>query len=113
MPKTDFVDYVVSDLFAGWPGVRTRAMFGGHGVYKDEAMFGIIDDDVLYFKVGEANRRAYEEAGSRPFSYRAKNRKKAVVMSFWEVPAEVMDDRDAIRRWAEAAVRASRQKATR
>jgi len=110
MPKTDFVDYVVSDLLGEWEGVRARAMFGGYGLYKEDTIFGIIVDDVLYFKVGDANRKAYEAAGSRPFEYQAKGRAKPVRMSYWEVPAEVMDDRGEIRRWAEAARRVSLMK---
>ncbi len=110
MPKTDFVDYVVSDLLGEWEGVRARAMFGGYGLYKDDVIFGIIVDDELYFKVGDANRKVYEAAGSRPFEYQAKGRSKPTQMSYWQVPADVMDDRGEIRRWAAAARKASLKK---
>ena len=33
----------------------------------------------------------------------AKGRAKPIVMSYWEVPAQVMDDREEIVRWAQAA----------
>ena len=47
--------------------VTGRSMFGGHGLYCDGRFFGIIASDVLYFKVDDTNRRAYEDAGMKPF----------------------------------------------
>lgn len=99
MGKSDFVQYVVEDLLSGVKGVSARAMFGGHGVYRDGVIFGIVVDDVLYFKVGKTNLKQYEAAGSSPFTYLAKGRKK-VAMSYWEVPANVLDDRTALAEWA-------------
>ena len=39
------------DLFADFCPVTTRAMFGGHGVYRDGVIIGIVIDDTLYLKV--------------------------------------------------------------
>ena len=105
MPRSDFADYVVQDLLSDMPGVRSRAMFGGHGIYQEDRMFAIIVDDQLYFKVGDKNRKDYERLGSKPFTYKARNR--TVKMSYWEVPADILDDRREITRWAEAAVQVS------
>ena len=99
MTQSAFVDYVVHDLLSGVDGVRARAMFGGYGIYRDEVMFAIIVDDVLYFKVDDTNRGEYEKMGSRPFTY--ESRGKRATMSYWEVPAEVLDDREEIGQWAE------------
>ena len=88
MPKTDFHDHVILDLLAGIPGIRSRAMFGGWGLYKNDKIFGIIADDEVYFKVDEFNRKDYEEKGSGPFTYKAKGRKK-VTLSYWRVPEEI------------------------
>ena len=107
MSKSDFVDYVVQDLLSGLSGVRARAMFGGWGVYKDGVILGIIVDDELYFKVGPSNQAKYEKHGSRPFTYESHGR--SVAMSYWEVPAEVLEDREEITRWAEESHRISRR----
>ena len=107
MNKSDFVDYVVQDLLSELSGVRVRSMFGGWGIYKDDAIFAIIVEDQLYFKVDDTNKRAYQQHGSKPFTYRSRG--KSVSMSYWEVPADVMDDRDEIKRWAEESHRISRQ----
>ena len=107
MKKNDFVEYVVEDLLAGLDGARAKAMFGGYGLYAGDKMFGIIVDDVLYFKTDGRNRPDYEKEGSQPFSYRVKGRSKPVIMSYWEVPARIMDDREEAVSWARAACRAN------
>ena len=109
MPKNDFVEYVVKDLLAEVRGVTSRAMFGGFGLYKDGVIFGIIVDDEVYFKVGDPNRKKYEKAGSRPFTYQ-NARGKDIAMSYWAVPADVLEDREAIALWAEESCRISRAK---
>lgn len=108
MPKSDFAEYVVKDLLAEVKGVTSRAMFGGFGLYKDGVIFGILVDDEVYFKVGDSNRKKYEEAKSRPFTYK-NARGKAIAMSYWEVPADVLEDREAIARWAEESCKISRR----
>ena len=95
---------MVNDLLSGFEGVRARAMFGGHGIYKDDTMFAIIVDDELYYKVGDSNRRDFEKLGSEPFTYKAKNRKKPVTMSYWKLPVEDMDDLQILEEWTDKAM---------
>ena len=45
--------------------VEPRAMFGGVGLYRRGVFFAILANDVLYFKVDDKTRPAYEAAGSR------------------------------------------------
>ncbi len=107
MKRSDFVDYVVQDLLSGLEGIRARAMFGGWGIYKDGVIFGIIVDYQLYFKVNGSNQAKYKKHGSQPFTY--ESRGKSISMSYWEVPAEVMDDREQIQLWAQESHAISRQ----
>ena len=102
----EYCDFVL-DLLLPLGGVSARRMFGGFGLFKSGLMFGIIIDDVLYFKTGGSNRAAYEAAGTEPFRYAAKG--KSVTLSYWSVPAEVLDDSDAALAWADKACRAARQ----
>ncbi len=117
MKNPDFVRYVTEDLLAAMEGVTARAMFGGWGLYKDGVIFGIIVDDVLYFKVDETNRADYEAEGSHPFTYQAKGRSKPTEMSYWEVPARLADDREEATALAEKSLainqRAKRKQAGR
>jgi DNA transformation protein len=73
-------------------------MFGGYGLYLDGTIFGIIADDQIYFKTDENSQVRYEQLGSKPFTY-AKGKAKSVTMSYWELPAEIMDDPNELRQW--------------
>lgn len=87
--------------------VRARAMFGGHGLYHGGVMFALIADDQLYFKVDEATRGRFDEAGSRPFVYQGKG--KPVTMSYWGAPEGALDAADDLRPWARLGVEAARR----
>jgi DNA transformation protein len=91
--------------------VRARRMFGGVGLYLDETFFGLVVGDAgdVYFKVDDGNRAAYEGAGCGPFRPFAE---RGYAMSFWRVPAEVIDDPDEMTTWAREAVGAARRSAT-
>ncbi len=102
----EFRDHLL-DLLAPLGAVTVRAMFGGGGVYLDGTMFGLVADDVLYLKVDDANRGDFEAAGSGPFVYQGKTR--PVAMSYYQVPAEIMDDGETLCRWARRAWEAARR----
>ncbi|MGI9286664.1 MAG: TfoX/Sxy family protein, partial [Pseudomonadales bacterium] len=48
-PLPEFVNFLLEQLSPIGP-VRARGMFGGHGVYLEDLMFGLIADETLYFK---------------------------------------------------------------
>ena len=104
----EFLDYVL-DQFAGWRLVTARKMFGGAGLYCDGAMFGLIADDVAYLKVDDSNRAVFLEAGSSAFNP-FPEKGKSVVMPYYEIPADVLEDRDILAEWAERALAVARKK---
>jgi DNA transformation protein len=91
-------DLVVEDLLNGKANITSRAMFGGWGLYKDGKIFGIIGDGVVYLKLLEAHRAAFEKLGSQPFRYSRKDG-KATTMGYWSVPEEVLEDREVFGQW--------------
>ena len=103
----EYLDYL-HDLFADFSPVTTRAMFGGHGVYRDGVIIGIVIDDSLYLKVDDHTRTAFEAQGSVPFVYEAKG--KSVPMSYWSVPEDALDTPQAFRPWAQRAWEAALRK---
>jgi DNA transformation protein len=109
MPVSDeFVDYVIDQL-ADWEQVSARKMFGGAGLYCDCFMFGLIADDVAYLKVDDSNLEDFVRAGSSAFNpYPEKD--KSVVMSYYEIPADVLEDRHVLSQWAERALTVARKK---
>ena len=97
-----FVQYVAEDVLSELE-VKTKRMFGGHGFYHAGKMFGLEADGKIYFKVNDATRPDYEAADSEPFQYSAKDR-KAVTMSYWMLPEEVLEDRERAIAWAKKAI---------
>ncbi len=96
----EFLTYVLDQL--GCVGcVESRRMFGGAGIYFDGLFFALIADDVLYFKVGDSNRSDYEDAGMEPFRPFAD---KPNVMSYYEVPIEVLENKGRLQEWAQKAL---------
>ena len=91
--------------------VTIRRMFGGAGVFLDGLMFGLIIDDMLYLKAGDANRPDFEAEALPPFSYRRGNG-QATVMSYWQAPERLLDEPDEMLAWAGKAIAAARAGAT-
>lgn len=105
MTNTEFKEYVLNDLMGDIPGMSCRAMFGGFGFYKDGIFFGMIADDVLYFKVDEKNKSKYAEFDSKPFIY-VLPKGKRMTMSYHEVPENVMDNIELFKEWVNDSVEA-------
>ncbi len=101
----DFRDYVL-DLLEPLGRVRARAMFGGAGLYLDDTFFAILANDVLYLKVDERSRGEFEAAGAAPFKPFAD---KPHTMSYYEAPAEVMEESEELCAWARRAWEAARR----
>ena len=95
-----FRNFVLGQL-SGVDGLRARAMFGGVGLYAGDVFFGILAADVLFFKVDDTNRRAYEAAGSSPFKPYAD---RAMTMPYYDVPVVVLEDAATLQEWAAQAV---------
>jgi DNA transformation protein len=89
--------------------VTAKPMFGGIGLYRAGSFFGLMDDDALYFKVNESTRGDFEDAGCQPFRPYGEG---SYSMQYYEVPADVLEDRSVLREWGEKAVAVARKSAT-
>ena len=107
---------VASDSFAGFlreqlaplGHVSLRRMFGKTGVFCDGLMFAMVTEDLLYFRVDDHNRAAFEEAGSfRPLTYEKGGR--TIDLSFWRAPERLLDEPDELVAWARPALAAARR----
>lgn len=103
-----YKEYIVDQL--GKLGyVTVKKMFGGAGIYNDGLIFGIIANDVLYFKVDDSNRSDYEGAGMKPFQ---PFDDKDTVMSYYEVPVDILENRESLADWARKSLFASINKSS-
>ncbi len=105
-PQDTFVEHVLDSLAPLGP-VAARRMFGGHGVYAGDLMFAIIANDMLYLKVDDDIRADFEAAGAGPFTYQSKG--KTAAMSYYDTPADALDDPERLIEWARLALGAAQR----
>lgn len=103
-----FLDYVVDQLAASGP-VKPRRMFGGVGLYLDGIFFGLVAEDVLYFKVDDTNKPDYVAVGSGPFRPYGS---ETYEMRYYEVPGDVLEDPEQLKEWAIKALTVAKKKKT-
>ncbi len=96
----EFVAYVLDQL-SGWGEVSAKRMFGGAGLYFDDKMFGLIAAEVAYLKVDDTNRAQFLRAGSGPFKPYPDKR---TTMSYYEIPADVLDNPAVLATWAQQSL---------
>lgn len=101
--KDDSFKGFVLDQLAGMRNLTCRAMFGGYGLYRGEAFFGIIHQGRLYLKTDEDTRPRYVAKGMKPFRPNAKQTLK----TYYEVPADILEDAEQLAQWAQQASRLS------
>jgi DNA transformation protein len=101
-----FRSFVVEQLQRAAPGIRARSMFGGVGIYAADLFFALVDDDTVYFKVDETTRGEFEARGMGPFRPSGED---GEVMQYYQVPADLLEDAEALRPWVEAAIGVARR----
>ncbi len=108
---SEFVDYL-TETMSGFGQVSCKRMFGGHGLFHNGLMFGLIADDVLYLKADSESAEMFTERGLDAFEYSKQG--KLMKMSYFRAPEEMLDDPDEAAHWAgiafEAALRAKKSK---
>ncbi len=98
--------YIMEQL-EGFGQVTAKYMFGGVGLYLEGLFFALISNDILYFKVDESNQPDFEAAGMGPFRPYGD---KSYAMKYYEVPADVLEERETLRVWADRALAVARRK---
>lgn len=100
-----YLDYVIDQL-SDFGDVQVKKMFGGAGLFREGLMFGKVGGSTFRLKVDETNQADYEEMGMKP--YYSEKKKKG--MPYWEVPAEILEDKAALKKWAEKSYEIALQK---
>ena len=99
--SSDYLQFILEQLH-GLGQVHARRMFGAAGLYCDEIFFGIISEDTLYLRVDEASRPDYTSRGMQAFRPYAD--RPEVSMTYFEVPADVLEDADELLTWSRRAL---------
>ena len=101
---SEFVDYL-KEVFIAFGSVEPRRMFGGHGIFFDGVMIGLVADDTLYLKADEESASRFTELGLTQFQY--PKGEKLVAMSYYQAPDEAVEDSEEMRAWAQMAYEAA------
>jgi DNA transformation protein len=96
-----YLDLVLGQL-DGLRRLVTKRMFGGVGMYADGTFFAVIDNDTLFFKVDEVLAERHRARGMLPF---APIPGAKPMMSYYQVPVDVIEDAEELTRWAKDSIR--------
>jgi DNA transformation protein and related proteins len=93
----------ITDELATLGHISSRKMFGTAALYCDGQVFAVVDDDVLYLKVDDQSRAAFEAEGCGPFIYMTKDGPHSIA-AYSRAPDRLLDDADDLRDWVRTAV---------
>lgn len=102
----DYLDFVLDQL-STFGKITHKKMFGGVGIYKDGLMFAGIMHGTLHFKVDDQTRQDFIDKGMEPFSH---GKPGKTLPTYYQVPIEIVEDRDELKRWADKAFTAALNK---
>lgn len=89
------------EVFERFGRISLRRMFGGHGVFHDGRMFGLVTGDRLYLKADDQTVAFFDARQLAPFEYMRQG--KIARLSYYEAPPELFEDRDEAALWARRA----------
>jgi DNA transformation protein and related proteins len=103
--STEFASFL-RDQLAPLGFVTMRRMFGKTGVFCEGVMFGMVTENILYFRVDDQNRTTFKEAESFPSLNYVKGG-RTIDLSFWRAPDRLFDEHEELVAWARAALAAA------
>lgn len=86
--------------------IETARFFGGAALKLYGVQFAFVMKGSLYLRVDDESRNAFEALGALPFAY-AGISNTVTVASYYEAPAEILDDVDVLADWGARAYSAA------
>lgn len=108
--SSEFRTYLV-DLFRDLGTVEVRRMFGGAGVYVEDACIALVVDGQIMMRGDDTLAETFEADGGERWIYEHKTR-GAVIMPYWSLPESALDDREEALRWARLSLGPARNAAS-
>jgi DNA transformation protein and related proteins len=100
-----FADHCL-ELLAGLGLATRKRMFGGHALYLDGLIVGLIVADTLYLKTDAETSSRFEAAGCKPFQY-ARHDREVIITSYWSAPDDALESPALLAPWVRLAQAAS------
>ena len=98
-----FAEYIMDQL-SGIKGASMKRMFGGAGIFHDGKMFALIHEARFFLKVDDRNIERFKERGMEQFK---PFKDKPMRMPYYEVPSEVLENKEELNDWAGSSLRAA------
>jgi len=98
----EYIEYVL-ELLEPINAITAGKFFGGQGVSCDSVQFAMIMGNSLFFVVDDSTRGKYIDMGTECFWYKTK-KKKVNVKKYHEVPAEIIENSEALIEWAKESI---------
>ena len=86
--------------------ITVTRFFGGARLVRTGVQFAFVINGVVYLRVDDLSRPDFEALGASPFTYEGRS-KPVIVASYYELPDEIRDNLDELRRWAIRAIHAA------
>jgi DNA transformation protein and related proteins len=103
--RNAYVEFLI-EQFEPLGGITSRPMFGGYCLYCDGTVFALVANNALYLKADDENRDRFLARGMKafkPFEDRDE------VMSYYEAPAEIFENPDAMKEWVGGSISAGQR----
>ena len=83
----------------GLDGISFKKMFGGHGVFHEGKMFGMVDSQgQCFLKSDDSVKADFESAGAQRHGR----------MPYYTIPDDVMNDQDLLLTWVGKSIEVSK-----
>ena len=100
--------FEIAESLGAMGQVDVKRFFGGASLCLGGVQFAFVMKGTLYLRADDGTRKKFEDLGACPFSYSTRAR-RVTVASYYETPADVMDDATALHAWAAQAHSAALQ----
>lgn len=101
---SEFVESL-HEVFERLGRIRTRRMFGGHGIWHEDRMIALVVNDTLYLKADAESAPHFDALDLPPFTYERQG--QSMPMSYRLAPADLFEDRHEAALWGRRAYEAA------
>ena len=93
------------EVFERLGRIRTRRMFGGHGIWHEDRMIALVVNETLYLKADAESAPHFDALDLPPFTYERQG--QSMPMSYRLAPADLFEDRHEAALWGRRAYEAA------
>lgn len=102
-PSLGFAEHLIEQA-EGLDGLYAKRFFSGTALNIGDLQLGFVSsEEELFLRLTEADREELAALGGVPFSYGRSSGKTTSTPGYFSVPADIVEDRDALNDWLHRA----------